>query len=1137
MTVIKSIMARGFKSFAKRTELIFGDGYNSVIGPNGSGKSNIVDAITFVLGKSSAKSLRAEKSSNLIYHGGKKGRPSPEAEVAMTFNNSEKRFPLNDQEIKISRTVKQNGNSTYRINDKVVTRTQVIDLLNAGKVDPDGHNIVLQGDIVAFMEMRPEHRREIIEEVSGLSVFEEKKGKALNELGKADEKLNEVSIVLTERNAYLRELKKERDQALKYKELQNKIRDNQATFLNLQIKEKDSKKQEFEKRVKEQDNELNKYNKKINEIKEDIEKRKKEISSINKDLEEKGEVEQKKLHEDIDVLKTDLVRDSSRKETCEQEVKKIENRKTQLQRNIKDIEEKLKELDNDRQSLIKNKRELLKEDAEFLDSINKYKKKHKINPEELNKIEQTIENSQTHLNSLVEKKQGKLRELDRINFELSNLKIDDNKDEVALIKNLKQNHKKITQDFEKLTNESNLLQSQLNKTRGFLVEKSEELFRLNARQEGVQERLIDNVATQKILKLKDPKVHGTVNELGKVSSKYSLALQVAAGSRSRSIVVEDDSTASKCIKLLRQNKLGVVTFLPLNKIKGRGIDSRAESLTNKNGVVDLAINLVDFNDKFKDVFNYVFGSTLIVNNLDIARSIGIGNARMVTLEGDLVEVSGAMVGGYRRKGVGFKEKEFTQDINKLQSDVDELRKKVDVFEKRKSEIESKILDSREKKAEIEGELLKYEKALGAIDINELKLRKQELTNESKTKNKELKELDNELIKLVKDIERLKDIRVNIRYDDKAVEGLNKIERDRQQIRERILQIDAEIKNFDVQINEIYSQEKDKTIKIIIDSEKEKQDFIQELNSLNEKLKLDKENLKKKESLEKRFYNDFRSLFAKRNKVNEEVNKRESNISREEEKIKAVEHRRNTINLDKAKVIAELEGLNKEFEQYVDAKIRKGVSLEDLKYEIKKSESTLNNLGNVNLRALEIYETVENEYTNLVEKKERLSSEKEDVLSMIKEIEGRKQEIFMKTFKVINDNFRRIFTNLSTKGEAHLELEDKENVFDGGMDIKVRIVGNKFLDIKSLSGGEKTLAALSFIFAIQELQPASFYLFDEVDAALDKSNSELLNRLIQNYAKKAQYIVITHNDAIISGANQIYGVSMQNEITKVVSLKV
>ncbi len=702
---------------------------------------------------------------------------------------------------------------------------------------------------------------------------------------------------------------------------------------------------------------------------------------------------------------------------------------------------------------------------------------------------------------------------------------------------MKQNHKKITQDFEKLTNESNLLQSQLNKTRGFLVEKSEELFRLNARQEGVQERLIDNVATQKILKLKDPKVHGTVNELGKVSSKYSLALQVAAGSRSRSIVVEDDSTASKCIKLLRQNKLGVVTFLPLNKIKGRGIDSRAESLTNKNGVVDLAINLVDFNDKFKDVFNYVFGSTLIVNNLDIARSIGIGNARMVTLEGDLVEVSGAMVGGYRRKGVGFKEKEFTQDINKLQSDVDELRKKVDVFEKRKSEIESKILDSREKKAEIEGELLKYEKALGAIDINELKLRKQELINESKTKNKELKELDNELIKLVKDIERLKDIRVNIRYDDKAVEGLNKIERDRQQIRERILQIDAEIKNFDVQINEIYSQEKDKTIKIIIDSEKEKQDFIQELNSLNEKLKLDKENLKKKESLEKRFYNDFRSLFAKRNKVNEEVNKRESNISREEEKIKAVEHRRNTINLDKAKVIAELEGLNKEFEQYVDAKIRKGVSLEDLKYEIKKSESTLNNLGNVNLRALEIYETVENEYTNLVEKKERLSSEKEDVLSMIKEIEGRKQEIFMKTFKVINDNFRRIFTNLSTKGEAHLELEDKENVFDGGMDIKVRIVGNKFLDIKSLSGGEKTLAALSFIFAIQELQPASFYLFDEVDAALDKSNSELLNRLIQNYAKKAQYIVITHNDAIISGANQIYGVSMQNEITKVVSLKV
>ena len=1136
MTIIKSIVAKGFKSFAKRTELIFGNGYNSIIGPNGAGKSNIVDAITFVLGKSSTKSLRAERSSNLIYHAGKKGKPASEAEVSMTFDNSNKIFPLNDQEIKIKRTVKQNGNSTYRINDKVVTRQQVIDLLNAGKIDPDGHNIILQGDIVRFMEMKPEHRREIIEEVAGLSVFEDKKGKALNELSKVDEKLNKVHIILTERNAYLRELKKDRDQALKYKELQNTIRDNKATFLNLQIKEKDTKKEELEKKVKEQNNELEKINKKINEIKEDIEKRKQEINSINEDLEEKGEVEQKKIHEDIENLKTNSVKDDSRKEVCEQEIIKIDNRKKQLERSIKEIDEKIEELTKEKQRILKNKNEFIKEDTQILDSINKYKKKYNINPEELNKVERNIDDTQNNINSLVEKKQEKIRAIDKINFELSNLKIDNSKDEISKIKDLKQQHKKTSQDLNNLISEEHSLHSQLNKTRNLLVERSEELFKLNARQEGIQERLIDNVAIKKILDLNDPKIYGPVNELGKVNSKYSLALQVAAGPRLRSIVVEDDLTASKCIKLLRQGKLGVVTFLPLNKIKGREINVNS-SLKSKNGVIDLAINLVNFDEKFKNVFSYVFSNTLVVDSLETARSIGIGNARMVTLEGDLLESSGAMMGGFRRKGIGFKEKEFTQDIGKIQSDVNELRKKVDIFEKRRSEIEVKLVSIREKKALLEGELLKYEKAFGITDLNELKAKKQSLQNELKEKSNELKELDNQITKLAKDIERLKDIRKNIRYDDKATEGLNKLERDRQDIREKILQIDADIKNYDTQVNSIYSQEKEKTIKIISDSEKEKQSFIDELKSLDDKIQKSKQTLKERETIEKRFYNDFKNLFAKRNKINEEINKRELNISKEDEKIKGVEHRVNNINLDKAKIVAELEGLNKEFEQFVDAKIRRNISLEDLKYEIKKAESLLNNLGNVNLRALEIYESVEKEYNNLVEKKDKLSLEKDDVLGMINEIESRKKDIFMKTFRIINDNFRRIFANLSTKGESHLELEDKENVFNGGMDIKVRIVGNKFLDIKSLSGGEKTLAALAFIFAIQELQPASFYLLDEVDAALDKTNSELLNRLIQKYSKNAQYIVITHNDSIISGADYIYGVSMQNEITKVVSLKV
>ena len=213
MTIIKELRLRGFKSFPKLVEIPFDSGYNTVIGANGSGKSNLADSICFVLGKTSAKSLRAEKSANLIFHGGKKGQPAKEAQVDIVFNNEKKDFPMQTNEVKVTRIVRQNGNSIYKLNEDVVTRQQVVDLLSAAKIDPDGHNIVLQGDIVSFMEMKPEERRELIEEISGISIYEDKKQKAMNELEKVDSKLNEATIILTERETYMRELKKERDQA------------------------------------------------------------------------------------------------------------------------------------------------------------------------------------------------------------------------------------------------------------------------------------------------------------------------------------------------------------------------------------------------------------------------------------------------------------------------------------------------------------------------------------------------------------------------------------------------------------------------------------------------------------------------------------------------------------------------------------------------------------------------------------------------------------------------------------------------------------------------------------------------------------------------------------------------------------
>lgn len=246
---------------------------------------------------------------------------------------------------------------------------------------------------------------------------------------------------------------------------------------------------------------------------------------------------------------------------------------------------------------------------------------------------------------------------------------------------------------------------------------------------------------------------------------------------------------------------------------------------------------------------------------------------------------------------------------------------------------------------------------------------------------------------------------------------------------------------------------------------------------------------------------------------------------------------NDISIKRAKVISEKEGLEAEFELVKDGTIRRGVSIEELKQEINQFENMTKNFGNVNMRALEIYDELKTEYDQLVEKANTLKTEKDDVLNLINEIEGRKTEEFMKTFNKLDDKFKEIYMKIATKGEASLVLENKEAPLNGGLDITVRLGGNKYLDIRSLSGGEKTMAALSFIFSIQEHRPASFYLLDEVDAALDKHNSEKLSKLINEYSKKAQYIVISHNDAIITEADQIYGVSMQDGISKITSLKV
>jgi len=311
-----------------------------------------------------------------------------------------------------------------------------------------------------------------------------------------------------------------------------------------------------------------------------------------------------------------------------------------------------------------------------------------------------------------------------------------------------------------------------------------------------------------------------------------------------------------------------------------------------------------------------------------------------------------------------------------------------------------------------------------------------------------------------------------------------------------------------------------------------------LKNLTDIVKEKNYKLKKKEEAAQDFNAKYKGLFRKQSDIDQEIQKNLGTMNNRQDDSRKVEVRVNTLSLKLAELQSILSGLNLDFQQYEGIKLDLSKNEDQFKYEIRKFENMREQIGSVNMRALEIYEEVEKQYNTLVEKKDMLGKEKEDVLKMMNEIESKKKDLFMKIFDVVNETFKKFFSMLTTKGDANLIIENEENPFEAGVRINVKITGSKFLDIRSLSGGEKTLTALAFIFAIQEHEPASFYVLDEVDAALDKHNSEKFARLIRQYSDKAQYLIMSHNDAVISEADSLYGVSMnEHGISQVVSLRV
>ncbi len=1160
---INKIVMNGFKSFAKHTEILFNQKYNCILGPNGSGKSNILDALCFVLGKSSSKSLRAEKAANLIYNGGKLKKPAKQGEVSIFFDNSKKTFPTDEDEVKITRLVRQNGQSIYKINNKTRTRQEILDLLSIARINPDGYNIILQGDIVKFVEMHPDQRRELIGEIAGISVYEEKKHKALLELQKVDERLKETEIVLTERNTYLKELKKDRDQALKYKDMNDRIKQNKASYLKLQIDKKDGEKTELQKKLEETNKELEKINEKIKNLRSLNGEKRNQIEEITKEIEEKGEIEQVNINKEVEALKIDITKKNSRIDTVKSEISKITQRKNDLENSIKETEDKIKELETDKQNMQKDISSKEKEKNLITKKIQDFREKNKLDNigevekqvEEIDKrseeLQKEVQSNREQQHNLIREKDSILHEISVIDTQISKVaEIEkENKKRIEEIKNKRSEFKQSTLELNKKLEEDSSLAVQLSNARKKIYNSNEELAKLKARHLSTKELSYADVALKRILDLKKAGIYGTVAELGNVKSKYALALEIAAGQKLKSVVVEDDKKASECIKYLKENKLGVVTFFPLNKIKSNPTKPEIKKISKSKGSHGLAMNLISFDNKFKKIFEHVFADTVVVDNIDVARRLGIGNAKYVTLDGDVAEKSGAMRGGYRLKrkhSMGFKEQDIVNEIKKYEGGINDLKKTIDVLEKKRIENEELITNFRTKKINLEGDIVKLEKSLHleSTDLEASEEKKSNLQKHEKEIDKKINLVQEKISSLNNELALIKTEKQKLRSSISQLSNptllaeLNAFEEKLKELDEGIIRIDSEIKNIDSQAENVYKNELEKTDKIIKQLEKDDKEFNDEIKNLTDSIKEKNEELKKKEELAQDFYAKFKGLFHKRSKIDQDIQKNQATVNNRLDESRRVEVRSNTVSLKLAEIESILSGLNLEFQQYEGVKLDLSKNEEQFKNEIKKFEKLREEIGSVNMRALEIYEEVEKQYDELVKKKDKLGKEKDDVLKMMQEIEGKKKEMFVKVFDVVNGNFQKFFSMLTTKGEATLVIENEENPFEAGVRINVKITGSKFLDIRSLSGGEKTLTALAFIFAIQEHEPASFYVLDEVDAALDKHNSEKFAKLIRKYSGNAQYVIMTHNDSVISEADSLYGVSMnEHGVSQVVSLKI
>ena len=1132
--------------------------------------SNIADAVLFVLGPRSAKAIRAGKLTDLIWNGGKEKKGAAYTEVSLTFDNRDRVIPIEADDVKLTRrvvlskSVEGGYNSYFYVNDRTSQLQEFDQLLAHARISAEGYNLVQQGDIQKIVSMSSMDRRRILDDIAGITKFDEDIGTAEGKRKGAEDNLERIRIILQEIEKQLKQLEADRGHALKYKELKGKLDLAKAQMAR---KNKDLA-EEAVAGTKEQlvrhEAERAKLAEQKATLQEDLAAASAKLEELERKIAERGGEEGKRIQEKLNGLRVDRATTEHQLEGAKDAVKQLKIEAGDVTKERARQQKEIEGLQRDREAAAKRLGEVEGELAGVDGDLKEVDAFAAKSDAKVNNLQRDIVALTKQVDELEEKVHALTLEGDRQADSLARLEgeiaqLEESRktfqlevdDTVFQINEAKGGSKdstksvrKLQEDFYARRKEESELARETQELEQAIIGLTREYERLKAETDvakALQQGYTRAVAA--VLEARDKGalkgIHGTVAELAKLDRKYETAIEVAAGNRMQAIVVDSDTIASEGIEFLKRSHAGRATFLPLNKMLTSRPRGRAVMLAKET--LGFAIDLLKFDEKYRDAFYYVFGDTLVVGTLDEARAI-MGGVRIVTLGGELIEASGAMIGGELDKSRPAFGGASRGDLDKVAA---ELRRATDQADKARE----RLATIRAELGKLEGQLKEFGAVSSTVEVrlDALEAKRKDFSARLKAVDDDLKERNGRLVEIRKTSSRTSDDRDRLAKQLEALKAQRDAKKKQvidatpQQVAAKMKDLSAakvrlqeeghalasKVETFDTQLKVLGDRLAEVDAKLA-GNRQDADENAASIESLTAKLAAMEKDLRALEKMADNMGREVKDLQDARDAAYRGKTDVEASLDKLQQRVESKE----AMFLGLQQTLQEQEAkLRQAGEELVQLQVEvKGElpSLEALKRTIAEAEAQIDALGNVNLRALEDYEDQQKRRDDLGAEFRQLEVQRTDLVNMVGELNGKKKEGLLKVFQAINENFKQVYAELSEGGEAELVLENEKDPLTGGLIMRAKPPHKKVLRLEALSGGEKSLVSMALIVAIQQFDPSPFYLLDEVDQNLDAVNAEKVARMVGRNAHTAQFVQISLRKVSLKEADHLIGVTMRSD---------